>query len=66
MVEVSYNIVIVDDNDHNKIFDIMDGEFGTLERAKDTLSLIIKYDREDNFENDWSTYKIQKVTRELI
>jgi len=66
MLEVSYNIVAVDDTNHDIVFDIVDGEFESIERANKYLKITIERDREENHEYDYSTFRIQKITRELI
>lgn len=63
MKYISYNIVVVDID--NNILDIVDGEFNK-NMAKSELKKIIEFDRLDNLERDWSIFKLQRVTRELL
>ena len=57
--QVTYNII-------SEYYDIMDGEFSTLEDAKTALNKIIRYDRADNFECDWGKFYIQKISRKTL
>lgn len=55
---ISYNII-------NECFDIIDGEFDSLDTAQKYLSLIIEQDIRDYPDNTTKFY-IEKITRETL
>ena len=59
-MDITYNII------NRETFDIIDGEFDTIETANKFLELIIENDRLKYPPDLWSDFCILKITREIM